>query len=96
MSFPLSEGFSPGFVLGEDGDFNEWLVHLNRPRFACRVREDDFTQAEIEAADEHFIFEFGGGSAFSHFIWIDPQPPLDELNQMLQDAADFVEAMDEA
>lgn len=89
-----SADYTPRFILGEDADFKEWLVHLHYPRFACRVRQIDedgepFTGADKEDADAS-IFTFDG-ECFTSFVWIDE--PDDDLDALLSSAADFVEAM---
>lgn len=90
----------PSYILGEDADRREWLVHLHAPRFACRVRQlsDDlpvFSQAENERPDE-VIFDFGE-EALCDFIWFD-EPPSERhaLHRILTEAADFVEMISAA
>ncbi|MBN9502865.1 MAG: hypothetical protein BGO01_20430 [Armatimonadetes bacterium 55-13] len=83
---------APKWILGEDSDLKEWLVHLDKPRFACRVRQTDFTEAEENAPEEFKVFEFGFADAFSDFLWIDDQPPEEELTVLLGLGADFVES----
>jgi len=73
----------PRFVLGEDQDLREWLVHLQSPRFACRVAEDG------EGVDG---YEFESG-VFTDFSWIDEEPSIEVLEAILFDAADFVEKL---
>jgi hypothetical protein len=87
---------APRFILGEDADLAEWLVHLHWPRFACRVREIDedghvFTAAEKESPD-NYVYAFDG-ECFTSFVWIDPQPDAAQLEPLMAAAADFVEAM---
>ncbi len=79
---------SPRFILGEDEDLVEWLVHLHQPRFACRVA------AAEDAASHPDRFDFGF-ACFTDFQWIDAQPDRDDLAAILDDAATFVEALSE-
>lgn len=88
---------TPRFILGEDLDRKEWLVHLRAPRFACRVRQIDedlpvFSKAENEEPDT-YIFDMGE-EALTDFVWIDAKPnDQTTLHRLLSDAADFVEAI---
>lgn len=91
---PLKHTDPPKWILGEDADLSECLVHLHHPRFMCRVREDQFTQAEIEHPKEFYAFTFSGGM-LTDFYWIDPQPSDSDLDELFEQAADFIELFDD-
>lgn len=92
----LIAGTSPGFIVGEDADFQEWIVHLSPPRFAAKVRPvAEFTDAEMADGEQNMYF-FGDmheQEALVEFVWIDPQPDDADLEKLLSRAADFIEEM---
>lgn len=95
----MIEGASPGFVIGEDADLQEWVVHLSHPRFAAKVRPvAEFTEDELEQGSAN-LFYFGDleeQEALVGFIWMDPEPQGQELRELLERAADFIEVMSES
>ena len=85
----------PLFILGEDADLSEWLVHCHEPRFMTRVRDmADFTADELATSEELFIWVFNE-SAFTEFVWFDSQPDAEELEPILYAAADFIDQIDQ-
>lgn len=91
----MTEGTAPKWILGEDADLAEWLVHLHEPRFCCRVRSGaEFTAAQEESAEEQFIYFFDGeDQSLTEFVWLGAAPGEAELQALLAGAADFIEAM---
>lgn len=79
----------PPWLLADDPFSGRWyLVHTARPRFICRVADDE---EEPDPAGLHYIT--ADGQDLCHFVWID-NPPKD-LTALLAEAEQYLEDYDD-